>query len=91
MIWNDYSKATNKFVQPYNCSKPSKWIMYLDANNLHSMIEHTVEVFDCVSPYEVKLDNYFDDGLVGYFLEVDFDYPDKLHNLHNGYLLVLKQ
>ena len=65
--------------------------MYLDANNLHSMIEHTVEVFDCVSPYEVKLDNYFDDGLVGYFLEVDFDYPDKLHNLHNGYLLVLKQ
>ena len=65
--------------------------MYLDANNLHSMIEHTVEVFNCVSPYEVKLDNYFDDGLVGYFLEVDFDYPDKLYNLHNGYLLVLKQ
>lgn len=91
MIWNDYSKAINKFLQPYNCHKPSKYIMYLDANNLHSVIEHAVEILDWVSPYEVKLDSYFDDGLVGYFLEVDFEYPDKLHNLHNSYVLVLKQ
>ena len=26
-------------------------------------------------------------GLIGYFLEVDFEYPDELHELHNGYPL----
>ena len=26
-------------------------------------------------------------SLIGYFLEVDLQYPDELHELHNGYPL----
>ena len=35
--YNDkrYSKTSNKYMKFYNDSKPSKYIMYLDANNLH--------------------------------------------------------
>ena len=28
---------------------------------------------------------------MSYFLEVDLEYPDKLHELHNGYLLAPKK
>ena len=30
-----YSKANNKYMQSYNESKPSKYIMHLDLNNLY--------------------------------------------------------
>ena len=36
---------------------------------------------------KIKLDNCCNDGPIGYFLEVDLDYPDKLHDLHNYYTL----
>ena len=29
--------------------------------------------------------NYFDDEPIGCFLEVNLDYPDGLHDLHNDY------
>ena len=29
--------------------------------------------------------------LIGYLLEVDFEYPDELHKLHNDYLLAPKR
>ena len=28
---------------------------------------------------------------IGYFLEVDLEYPDELHELHNGYPLALEK
>ena len=30
-----YSKSNNKYMKCYNSSKPSKYIKYLDANNLY--------------------------------------------------------
>ena len=30
------------------------------------------------------MENYCEDGDEGYFLEVDVQYPEKLHNLHTG-------
>ena len=34
-ITKRYSNANNKYMKSYNVNKPSKFIMYLDANNLY--------------------------------------------------------
>ena len=35
-----------------------------------------------------NLDSYSNDSPIGCFLDVDFDYLDESHDLHNDYLLV---
>ena len=45
------------------------------------------ETLDRVNLKYVNLDNRFDEIPVGCFLEVDIDYPDKMHDLHKNYLL----
>lgn len=34
-IANRYGEANNKYMTGYDASKPSKYIMYLDTNNLY--------------------------------------------------------
>ena len=34
-----------------------------------------------------RVSNISNDSLHGYFLEVDLDYPEKLHDIHNDYPL----
>ena len=65
---------------------------YLDMNNLYgwAMSEYlpyggfkwlkNVDGFDVMSISEKSL--------IGYFREVDLEYPDELHKLHNDYQLV---
>ena len=45
------------------------------------------EILDWFNPKDFNLDNYSIDSPVGHLLEVDLDYPDELHDLHNGYPL----
>ena len=38
---------------------------------------------------DFNLDNYSNSSLIVCFLEVDLDYPDELHDLHNYYPLAV--
>ena len=86
-----YAKANNKYINDYDPKKPSTFISYLDMNNLYgwAMSEYlpyegfkwlkNVDKFDVMSINEKSP--------IGYLLEVDLEYPDKLHELHNDYPL----
>ena len=90
-IAKKYAKANNKFINDYDPKKPSTFITYLDMNNLYgwAMSEYlpyegfkwlkNVDKFDVMSINEKSP--------IGYFLEVDLEYPDELHELHNDYPL----
>ena len=43
------------------------------------------KLLDWINPKDISLDNYSNDNYIGFFLEVDLDYLDELHDLHNDY------
>lgn len=92
-IANRYSKANNKYMKEYYENKPSKYIMYLDANNLYgwAMSQYlptggfkwmTQKQIDNIDLAKCK-----EDSKNGLILEVDLKYPQDLHNFHNDYPL----
>ena len=92
-IANRYGKANNKYMREYDEKAPSKYIMYLDANNLYgwAMSQYlptgrfrwmTQKQID-----KIDLAKYEEDSKKGLILEVDLEYPEELHNLHNDYPL----
>ena len=90
-----YSKANNEYCPDYDPKKPSTFISYLDMNNLYvwAMSEYlpygrskwfkNIEKFDIMSVREKSP--------IGYFLEVDLEYPEELHELHNDFPLAPKK
>ena len=75
-----YAKANNKYMKNYDKSKESSYIQYLDANNLYgaAMSEKLpINGFKWVNDISgINSDK-------GYTLEIDVDYPSKLHKLHS--------
>jgi hypothetical protein len=72
-------KANNKYLEDYDPSKPSTYIMYWDANNLYgwAMIQplpYAGLEFDTKTTLEQILDTA-DDHEYGYNVEVDFHFP----------------
>ena len=96
-IANRYGEANNKYMKEYDEKAPSKYIMYLDANNLYGwamsqylptggfrwMTEKQIN--------KINLDKYKDDSKKGLILEVDLEYPKELHDLHNDYPLAAEK
>ena len=94
IISNRYGKANNKYMKDYNKKELSKYLMYLDANNLYgaAMSEKLpVHSFKWMTTQEIE--NIFNNQIVQVWektpciLEVDLEYPEKLHDLHNDYPL----
>ena len=86
MILNRYGKANNKFMgDNFDPSRPSKYLAYLDANNLYGWaMMKPLPVGDFKWMRERELKNWEDTPCI---LEVDLEYPRKLHDLHNDYPL----
>ena len=90
-IANRCGKANNKYMKEYNEKAPSKYIMYLDANNLYgwAMIQYLpTGNFRWMTDKQINkidLGKYKADGKKGLILEVDLEYPQELHNLRNDY------
>ena len=88
MISNRYAKANNKYMKDFDETKESSHIQYLDANNLYGWaMSEKMPYKDFEWSEERDLKKIFEDGDVGYVLEVDLEYPEKLHDLHNDYPL----
>ena len=83
-IAHRHAEANNKYMKNYDISKLISYIIYLDANNLYGWAMSKplpygnfrwVEA-DCIIPKR--------EG-VGHIYEVDLEYPEELHDLHNDY------
>ena len=89
-ISNRYGKSNNKYMgDKYDASKPKKYITYLDANNLYGWAMSKplpTYGFKWMEPNELE-----DRRNHLCILEVDLEYPKKLHDWHNDYLLPPEQ
>ena len=84
-----YAKANNKYMKNYDKSIESSYLTYLDANNLYGWAmsqklpvngfkwENDLSRFN-----EDFIKNYNENSDIGYFLEVDVEYPKKLFGSH---------
>ena len=84
-ICNRYGKANNKYMENFNPEEPSKFISYLDANNLYGWAmskDLPTHGFEWMSEEELK-----DWGSQKCILEVVLGYPRRLHDYHNDYPL----
>ena len=70
-------------MNDYGLEKPSTFITYLDMNNFYvwAISEYIpyagFKWFENINEFDINSINERSD--IGYFLEVDLDYPDKLH------------
>jgi len=80
-------------MREYDEKAPSKYIMYLDANNLYgwAMSQYLpTGGFKWLTEKQINkinLAKYNEDSNKGLILEVDLEYPKELHDLHNDYPL----
>ena len=90
-IANRYGNANNKYMKEYDEKAPSKYIMYLDANNLYgwAMSQYLpTDNFKLMTDKEINkidLGKYKADGKKGLILEGDLEYPQELHDIHDDY------
>ena len=93
IISNRYGEANNKYIgNRFNKNKLNKYLMYLDANNLYgcAMSEKLpTHGFKWLTSGEME--KLFNNRVVQIWektpciLEVDLEYPENLHDLHNDY------
>ncbi len=86
MISKRHAEANNKYMsEKFDPSKPTKYITYLDANNLYGWAMSKplpVGNFKWMEEQEFAMWRN-----IACILEVDIEYPKELHDLHNEYPL----
>ena len=88
-----HCKANDKYMECYDISKESKYITYLDSNNLYGweMSQYLpYSGFKWLNRKEIDrsdVNSIDKNSSIGYILELDLGYPSELHYLHNDYPL----
>ena len=86
-----YAKANNKYMNDCDPKKPSTFITYLNMNNLYGWAMSEYLLYDkfkwLKNVDEFDVNSVSEKSPIGYFLEVDFEYPDELHELQKDYPL----
>ena len=90
-VFKRFAKANKKFMKNFNPAKKSKFLVYLDANNLYGWaMSQPLPVGDFAWMRREELQNWeklvLEEGK-GCILEVDLEYPRELHDLHNDFPL----
>ena len=86
-ISNRYSEANNKYLIFYDPIQESKYIIYLDTNNLYGYAMSKflpTSGFKWIDPKEFDLNKYTSNSSKVCVLEVDLEYPKELRELHNN-------
>ena len=86
MIAKRYAEANNKYMEDdYDPSKPTKYIQYLDANNLYGWaMSNPLPIANFTWMNQSELKNWKEHPCI---LEVDMAYPKELHKMHDDYPL----
>lgn len=88
---NRHREANNKYMTGYDSSKPSKNIIYLNANNLYGwamsqcLPTGAFKWFTQKQIDKLKLQTLIPDRKKGMILEVHLEYPGELYDLHTDY------
>ena len=93
IISNRYGEANNKYMgNRFNKNELSKYLMYLDANNLYgSAMSEKLPIHSFKWLSSGEMEKLFNNRVVQIWektpciLEVDLEYPEDLHDLHNDY------
>jgi len=87
-------KANNKYMPSYDASKNSTYIGYFDANNLYGWAMSKplpYDNFEWIEPDKIpNIESIPLDGNEGFIMEVDFEYPERLHDNHYDFPLLPK-
>lgn len=87
-IANRYSKANNKYMKDYDSHSSSKYLMYIDANNLYgSAMSRPLPSGNFKWVTEKQYNKLIAKGKTNFITECDLEYPEELHDLHNDYPL----
>ena len=93
-----YAKANNKYMKVYDKNKDSSYIQHWDKNNSYGwamsqkLPVNNFEWIKNTSQFnEDFIKNYNEENDKGYFLEVDVQYSEKLHELHNDLPFLLER
>ena len=87
---HSYAEANSKYMKNYDKNKESSFLMYVDASNFYGWAmskKLPVDGFkwvDDISRFtEDSVQNYDEEGDVGYLLVADIEYPKTLRMLHS--------
>lgn len=87
-----YADCNNPYLgSKYDAEQANSYLTYVDANNLYGYAmckKHPQKNFEWLSASEIHtiektIYDLNEDDDIGYFLEVDVEYPSHLHDMHN--------